>query len=29
LFGHKQSGGKVEILIERVLNDREKNTPYA
>ncbi|MEO1886890.1 MAG: tRNA preQ1(34) S-adenosylmethionine ribosyltransferase-isomerase QueA, partial [Methyloprofundus sp.] len=23
LFGHKQSGGKVEILIERVLNDRE------
>ena len=23
LFGHKQTGGKVEILIERVLNDRE------
>ncbi len=23
LFGHKQSGGKVEILIERVLNERE------
>ena len=23
LFGHKQSGGKVEILLERVLNDRE------
>ncbi|NOQ64918.1 MAG: tRNA preQ1(34) S-adenosylmethionine ribosyltransferase-isomerase QueA [Methyloprofundus sp.] len=23
LLGHKQSGGKVEILIERVLNDRE------
>ena len=23
LFGHKQSGGKVEILIERVLNNRE------
>ena len=23
LFGHKQTGGKVEILIERVLNERE------
>lgn len=23
LFGHKQTGGKVEILIERVLDDRE------
>jgi len=23
LFGHKESGGKVEIMIERLLNDHQ------
>ena len=23
LFGHKESGGKVEVLIERLINERE------